>query len=235
MATSGSTTFEMTRDQIIAAAMRKAQSLAKGQSPDSTDLSDFTYALNALVASFQTLGMPLWARKEYSLTFIAGQKTYVFGDGEAVDIPFPLKIQQAALIATSGSGVVDMEIMSLYDYNLLPATTSGMPVNVCYTPAINVGTLQVWPTPDSNAVSDYTLKLTYQRPFDDFVSAGDTPYFPKEWHNALIYGLASDIADELALPQEDCTKLERKASKYLDMALSFGVEDTSLIIQPKYQ
>lgn len=236
MATSGSTTFEMNRDEIIAAAMRKAQALAKGQTPDAQDLEDYTEALNGLVAVFQTDGMALWARTTYSLTLVANQASYVFGVGQLLNTPFPLKIHQAILQNTAGTGRIDMAQLSKYDFNLLPQspapTAIGQPTNFAYTPAINVGTLELWPAPDSTTAADYTMEIVYQRPFDDFVSASDTPYFPKEWNLALIYGLASIIADELSLPINDKSYLDKKAEFYHQQALSFGTEEASLFVQP---
>lgn len=236
MATSNFTLFELDRDEIIAAAMRKAQALAKGQSPDTQDLSDFTQALNTLVATFQVDGMQLWARSTYTLTLVSGQASYVFGVGQAVNIPFPLKIHQAILQDTTGTGRIDMSPMSKYDFNLLPQNPTpmalGQPTNFCYTPAINVGTLEVWPAPDATTASNYTIELVYQRPFDAFVSASDTPYFPQEWHLAIIYGLASIIADELGIPLQDKQYLDKKAEFFHQQALSFGSEEASLFIQP---
>jgi hypothetical protein len=239
MTTSNSTIFEMNRDQIIAAAMRKAQSLAKGQVPDSQDLTDFTLALNALVAGFQTDGMQLWARKKYTLTMTAGVDTYNFGIGQTQNIPYPLKVHQCILQNTQGTGRIDMEPMSLYDFNLLPQNGTpiaiGQPTNYVYTPGINTGEFKVWPAPDATTTADYTIEITYQRPFDDFVNATDTPYFPKEWTNALIYGLAAIIADELNLSLNDKSYLDKKAEKFHEQALSFGSEEASLFVQPYHR
>lgn len=236
MATSGSTTWEMTRDQIIAAAMRKGGALAKGQTPDAQDLSDYTLALNALVAEYQTLGMPLWAREQYSITLITNQKDYVLGVGQTLNTPFPLKIHQGILQNSTSTSRIDVNLISIYDFNLLPQggtqLSYGQPVNMCYRPDINVGTISVWPIPDATTASEYKLEITYQRPFEDFVSAANTPDFPKEWHNALIYGLAALIADELTLPLPDKQYLVQMAEKHLERALSFGVEEASFYVQP---
>ena len=239
MATSGVTIFQMTRDEIIAAAMRKVQALAKGQLPDTQDLTDFTLALNALVSEFQTDGMQLWARDNYSLTLIANQDTYVFGEGQAVNTPFPLKIHQGILQDSLGTGRIEMEQISLYDFNLLPQSPTptgiGQPTSMCYTPGINVGTLKVWPAPDTITASNYTLELYYQRPFDIFVDDINTADFPAEWHNALIYGLAALITDELGLPTQDKQYIDGKANMFHERAKSFGVEEASFFIQPHWR
>jgi hypothetical protein len=64
MATSGTTVFELSRDSIISAALRKLGVLAQGSSPTTEDLTNGMQALNTLVSEYQTLGMPLWKRTQ---------------------------------------------------------------------------------------------------------------------------------------------------------------------------
>jgi hypothetical protein len=95
MTTSADTTFELTRNNIIEMAMRKAGRLAKGQTADSTDLASGQLALNALIGTLQKKhGMPAWARKDYTVTLVAGQRDYTIGDGQAINTPYPLKMIQ---------------------------------------------------------------------------------------------------------------------------------------------
>jgi len=55
MSTSGNTSYEATRDSLIAAAMRKCGALSKGESPDSEDLTNGTEALNGIVTQLYWL------------------------------------------------------------------------------------------------------------------------------------------------------------------------------------
>lgn len=235
MATSGVTTTQLTRDSIISAALRKLGVLAKGQSPDAEDLSTGTEALNNLVAQFQTLGMPLWSLVTSNITMVAGQQTYTIGVGQAVNQAFPLKIVQAWSDPVAGGGRQPITEMSIYDFNLLPATTqtSGTPAQFTYQPLVNYGKLRLWPIPDASTVAARTLTLSYIAPFDEFVSAGDTPYFPKEWNNALIYGLASLLAPEFQIPLNDRNLLVKEAKDHLDIALDFGLEMASITFSPE--
>lgn len=224
MATSGVTTTQLTRDSIIAAAMRKCQALAKGQSPDAEDLLNGNEALNNLVAEFMTMGMPLWAKATYAVPLVADQNEYV------LTTPFPLRIIQAWI--TTGSSRQDLMPTADYDMNMMPEDSSGVPNQYSYQPKINTGTLTLWPTPDATTVADYTLSIRYFAPFDTFVNATDTPYFPREWNNALTYGLAALIADEYGVPLNDKGMLEKQAQKHLEIALDAGDEPTSFYIQP---
>lgn len=232
MTTSGSTLFELNRNQLIEAAMRKLGVLAKGQTPDTEDYTNGTIALNAVVAELQTIGMPLWARVQYTFPLVAAQAVYTIGVGQTLNTPFPLKLQQAVLTDTSSKSTLDMEIISIYEYNSLsPLNSSGEPVQIVYQPQINFGTLTVWPTPDANTAINKTILLVYQRPFDDFIASTDTPYFPKEWTQTLIYKLAETLASEYGLPLGDQGMIVQMAKQHMDMALSFGTDETSIFFQ----
>ncbi len=60
MATSGSTNFDLTRNQIIRAALRKVGAYDKGDSPEQADVNDAVETLNVLVKSWQNKGVRLW-------------------------------------------------------------------------------------------------------------------------------------------------------------------------------
>jgi hypothetical protein len=231
MTTSADTTYELTRNTIIEAAMRKCARLAKGQSADSTDLANGMEALNAIIAEFQKVhGMPLWARKDYSVTLVASQRDYTLGSGQAIDTPFPLKMEGVYLETISGGAMRELLPVAYKDFRLLNTESTGTPVNYSYTPKINYGVLSIWPLPTSTDVSAYTLQLTYQRPFEGFTAAGETPDFPQEWQNAMIYALAVSLAPEYGVPLEDRRMLKTEAKEHLDSVL-LGDNDDSIYFQ----
>jgi hypothetical protein len=233
MATSGQTIYQLNRNAIISAALRKIGVLAKGQTADSTDLANGQEALNAIIAECQTLGMPLWARAEYSVTLVAGQRDYTLGVGQTIATPFPLKIQKANLVVT-GAGMSAQEVFPVarQDFVILSMGSTGTPNSYSYQPFVNYGVLSLWPKPDTVAVNTYTLKLTYQRPFEGFTAANETPDFPQEWQNALIYNLAAALAPEYGVPLPDRQMLNKEAKTHLDLALDGGAEEASLYLQP---
>jgi hypothetical protein len=231
MATSSDTTYEITRNQIIEAAMRKCGRLAKGQSADSTDLSNGMLALNSIIAEYQTLGMALWARKDYSVTLVTGQRDYTIGDGQTINTPFPQKMQKVVLETVTGGSMREIFPVAYQDFRLLNTESTGVPTSYTYQPKINLGVLSLWPLPDSTSATAYTLQLTYQRPFEGFSAAGETPDFPQEWQNALIYNLAVSLAPEFGVPLEDRKLLMQEAEKHLNNALQGSAEEASFYFQ----
>lgn len=231
MATSGTTVLSITRDSLITQALRKLTVLSDGQAASATQIASASDPLNHLISSYQTLGMFLWKRVERTIPFVAGQKEYVLGVGQAINTAFPLKILQA-IVSYSGGTQVDMELIAHHNYNLLPTNSTGIPIKGTYQPQNDVGVFSVWPIPDTSAATNNSLIITYQKPFDIFVSGTDTADFPREWYNAMIYGLADLLSDEYGLPLDDRRHIEKKAEKHVAAAVGFGAEETSSFFFP---
>lgn len=233
MTTSGQTIIEMNRDSICAAALRKIGAIALGQTPSTTEITNASEALNNLVAEFQTLGMPLWARNEYTIPMVDSQDSYTIGVGLAVDTPFPLKIVQAWIVDSGGGAIQELWPNSIEAFNRLPTgNPPGSPSQYTYQPFINYGVFRVWPAPDSTTVADKDLNISYMSPFEGFTAAANTPYFPREWNNALIYGLADLLSPEYGIPPNDRMLIKKEAKDHLELALDFGMENASITFSP---
>ena len=234
MTTSGQTIIEMDRDSICSAALRKIGAIALGQTPSATEITNATEALNNLVAEFQTLGMPLWSRKDHTVTMVAGQTSYTIGIGQASNFAFPLKILQAWTVPTAGGAIQELWPNAIDVFNRLPTSNaSGTPSQYNYQPFINYGVLRLWPQPDATTVANRTLHISYMSPFEGFEDADNTPYFPREWNNALIYGLTDLLAPEYGIPLNDRGMLKKEAKDHLETALDFGMENASLTFSPQ--
>lgn len=227
MATSGTYTFQMTRDQILTASLRKLGVIAEGQTPSSTNLTDGQYALNGAIAQLRSIGMPLWAKTEY--TFTPTTNVYTIGDGMSLDTEFPVRLIQA--YRTSTNTKIPMELVAREDFNILPASTSSPPLKLNYQPFINYGRIALWPTPDSTNTD--TVTIVYQRSFQYFTSASETADLPEEWQLPLIYTTAVLLAPEWGVPLPDRQVLKAEAKEYTDMAKEVGQEDASFFLQPE--
>lgn len=234
MATSGDTTWQLQRDSIIKAALRKVNALFEGQTPTTEQINTGAEALNALVTSWRADGMPVWAMKKFTFSTVAGQQDYTIGVGQSLNTPMPLKVTEAVRINNISGNRVPLNIYTDYDFKLLPNPSQGTPVQIYYQPLSTYGTLRLWPIPDTNFATNSTIEITYQRPFEDFDNATDEPDFPSYWTRALIYGLAVDLAPENGLPLRDRTELRAEAKEIKDLALSFGTEEGSIRFMPDW-
>ena len=225
MTTSNSTVWELTRDDIIAAALRKIGVLNKGDSPDSDDLNYGQVALNGIIARFNTLGMPLWKRTETEVTIVDGQIDYLINPA--------IKVTEVYLKSLTSATIYKLEQRSRYDQLAMPHDTDGIPVSYNVTTNLAEGsTVTIWPWPTASEASNYSLVVVSQDEFDTFTSAGETPDFPAYWSDALIYALAVSLAPEKGIPLNDRKILQQEAALYLAQAQSYGDEDGSLFIQP---
>ena len=68
-----STTFTVSRDQIIQLALRKLGVLELGDTPDAATVSNASLALNLFIKQMATSGLKLWKVNELVLPLVAGQ------------------------------------------------------------------------------------------------------------------------------------------------------------------
>ena len=76
MTTSSITSWELDRNSIIKSALRKLGVLAQGQTPSTEDYTNGAEALNSLIQTLSTEGMPLWKRTTVSITPVDGTASY---------------------------------------------------------------------------------------------------------------------------------------------------------------
>ena len=226
MATSGSTDYSQTRDDIIKRALRLIGALAQGESPTTDQVTEAAVALNGLVKAWEADGMPLWAIKERTITLQATTNSYT------LTTPKPLKVIQAWYRNVTSNVDVPMRVITRDEYNRLGNKSSaGTPIQVYYEPRRDDGILHVFPTPSATDAANVSIHIVYQAPFDDFDQATDTPDFPQEWYDAVTYGLATRLAPEYGLPIPDRKTLWQEMSIIKQDALNFGLEEGSIYFQ----
>lgn len=228
-----SSVWNETRNGIIKAALRKTGAFASGEEPSAQQITDGAEALNALVKAWHADGMPVWAMRTYTFQPVQGVNSYTIGTtGQDFNTEAPLKVTAAYRHNIPSNNDVPMNIITQDMYNNLAAKNNlGVPVELYYQPLGQTGIIKLYPTPDAS-VSQFTLFITYQRPFEDFNTATDVPDFPSYWDQAIIYNLAHRLAPEYGLPIEERNVLAQEAKFFHDEALSFGTEEGSFYIQP---
>lgn len=232
MTTSSIYSVQYSRDDLVTAAAFKLGVLADGQTLTPTQVTRGTQCLNMIVSFLRAKGMPLWERNSYTFTTTPNQSAYLIGTGQTFNTPYPLKLLQC--YRTDTGTRIDMDIEADYNYNQLPVNSTGIPIKVTYQPKVNVGTLKLWPTPDSTAATS-TFTIVYQQAFQYFINSTDTADFPEEWYLPLVYKTASIWAPEWGIPIGDRNMLMGEANSYVEEVLSMGSEDASLFVQPYMQ
>lgn len=229
MTTSNSTVFDVTRDQIIGGALRILGVLSTGQTPDAGQITEASEALNLMVKALEAEGMPLWGIVNYAVPLTAGTSLYQIGIGKTVNTPKPLKVIQAWNRDLVSNVDIPMRILTRQEYSMLGnKTSSGNPIQLYYQPKLSYGELNVFPVPSATEAANNQIYITYQRPFEDYLIAGDTSDFPQEWLETLKYGLATRLASEYGIDAESRRLLLQEYMTIKNTALSFGTEEGSL-------
>lgn len=231
-------TYTITRDDIISRALRLIGVVAQGETPTADQITEGSVALNGLVLSWQSDGLPLWVVKKAAITPVVGQSVYTLGAGQSApyDVPKPLKVIQAWYHNTSTNIDVPIRIVTEYDYNKLGnKTVQGLPIQIWYQPLSSTGNLTVYQVPDAWTASNVTIYIVYHAPFSTFDISTDTLDFPQEWYDAVTYGLATRLAPEYGVPLGDRKTLWQEMSIIKQEALNFGLEEGSMYFQVNRQ
>lgn len=121
-------------------------------------------------------------------------------------------------------------VISRQEYFDLVNKGSASDVSYVYYDAASrdTGTLYVWPT--SNNVKD-KIRLTYTRTIEDFDAAGDTPDFPVEWYDALVYNLAMRVAPDFRVRSDDIKDVQGMAQYLYRQVKAYAQEPAPLLMQ----
>jgi hypothetical protein len=162
------------------------------------------------------------------LALVANQESYT------ITTPFAQRIPSVRRRNSSGYDV-PLNLLSRQEYFDLPnkAASPSVPVSFYFDSQRDDGVLYVWPAPDTNAASDYTLEYTYLRRIDDMVASTDDLDMPQEWLDPVIWMLADDLETEY--PVNDArlaAKIERKAIEAKQVLDYWDTENASLYMQP---
>lgn len=242
MATSGSVDFSLNRNELINAALRHIGVGITGETLSNEEVSDASTSLNLMLKAWMAEGIHLWKREEISLSLTASQNTYTIGDGGGspdLSTPRPLKILSAIREHTDG-GVADMDQLSYDEWLELPnkSTESSAPTEFFFDPPKpnnnDLATVKVWPTPNSTAASDWTLKFVVQEPTEDVDAGTDDLDIPPYYEEAAMYGLAYRLAPQYGLPLAERQQLASDTNVALRRALDFDTEWASVYIEPAY-
>lgn len=238
MAVSGTTSFTLTRDEIISYALRKLAVLELGATPDTTTVTNAATSLDMMIKSWVARGSKLWTIQELTLPLTANKSTYTIGPtAYAPDLVSekPLYLMQAWIRNTSLTPQIDipMQVISQHDYNLLGAKGStGTPNSMQMFVGRDVSTLHIYVTPDAFSAGIQQAHLLVKRTLMDAGTSTTNMDFPQEWLKALGWNLAAELLEDYEIPPNKAQRIEMKAEMYLREAEDFDVENASTFFAP---
>ena len=244
-----SSTYTVTRDQIITLALRKLGVLEIGATPDTETIANASMSLNLLIKMMSTDGLKLWKISELIIPITANQTSYILG-GSTSTLMYdslnptvaitdkPLKVIQGFYRNLQNSPPIDVPVMmiSKQEYNILGSKKStGVANTLFYDPRKLNGVLYVYLTPNTYSQTNLQLHLIAQMPLDDLNSALEVPDFPNEWMNCLVWNLADQMSMEYGVPMNARQEIALRANAYKTQLTDWDVEASSTFFMPDYR
>jgi len=221
--------FALNATQIIEKAFHRLGKASEGEPVSARMYQDGLSSLNLILKSKLGVSDRLFLRTEATLALVANQEGYTLTDD-----PFPMRIPSVRRRNSSGYDVPLREL-SRQEYYDIPNKNASPSVLVAFyfDPQVDAGLLYVWPAPDSNAATEYTLQVTCQRRISDIDNSNDPLDMPQEWLDPVIWMLADDLETEY--PVNDprlAMKIETKAASGKQVLDYWDTEGASIYMQP---
>jgi hypothetical protein len=197
----------MTRDDIIAGALRLVGAYDPSESIPQEDIITCAVALNLLVKDLARNELPLWCVVDVPVPLLTGVAAYDLSAASGTTLP--LRVLDCYIRDAVGNDT-QLTVNSRYDYDRLGNKLQpGVPNQVYYDPQLGAGMLYVYNVP---ADDTRTLHVVIQRQLQDFNLATDTPDFPQEAFRLLKWCLADEVALEYQTPASMRQEIAARAS-----------------------
>lgn len=181
-----------TASDLINRALRLIGALEPGESPSAQETADGLTALNAMVDSWQTEALVIYAMTNVQKTLTPSDASYTIGSGGDINTTRPVKINGAFITESSTDYPIGQISKSAYDAIAFKSSDSNIAEYFYYEPTYPLGTIYLYPTPNSAN----TLKLSLWVPIQSFAASSTAVSLPPGYERALTYNLAVEIAPE---------------------------------------
>lgn len=203
--------WQSTRNDIIERAFRICGALSLGEAMSSEQSDQGVQALNDMVKSWQSKHVYLWTEYSNTLTLSASTASYALDTD-----PYIIAIEKAFIRVSNVD--TPIEVCSYHKYlDVSQKTTEATNPSLIATQwdrDTGLFTAYVWPVPNATGTIFYS-GITRLKDWDTATSNGD---FQPHWTDALTYGLAANLADEIGLPIREREYLTAKADDLLKEA-----------------
>jgi hypothetical protein len=200
--------FNQTRNEIIARAFRICGDLPLGQSLSAEQYVQGTQALNSLVKLWQADHIFLWTLRTGTQALTSTNASYSLSTKD----PSILWLDRAWIVVNSDDTPIEVIDWRQYQ-DIQDKTSQGQPDRVCIDNRISP-TMYVWPTPGTS----YTLKYLAVVKLQDFDTAAGNPDTLQTFLDALAYGLAWNLSDEIGLQLGERKLIEQKYKEFFAIA-----------------
>lgn len=183
--------------QVIEASLRLVGAIAVGETPSAEDMSTGKIALQDLIAEWGDGGLVVPSYVKEAITLVIGQVSYQIGEIAPADLDTVRPEQIIGAFVKSGGYDYPVAIIGERAYRgFLNKTNSGRPNRLWYNAIAPLGVISTYPV--ASAADE--LWITSIKPFTEPTtlpeSLLDTTEIPRNYHNALKWNLALELAPE---------------------------------------
>ena len=185
-----------TAQTLIDRACRLIGAVSSGESPSTAEPADGLIALNAMMDSWNTDRLTIYALTDVTKTLVANDASYTIGSGGDINTTRPLRIDGAYV--TEGSTDLPVEVISAAAWDAIAdkTVTSNFPSLLYYEPSYPLGVVKIWPVPTDTNV----LTLSVESQLTSFATAATSVSLPPGYERAIAANLAIEIAPEFGRP-----------------------------------
>ncbi len=182
-----------TATAIISRSLRLIGALAAGETPSANEQADGLEALNAMLDSWRTSSLSVYALRDETLT-LTGAASYTIGSGGTLNTTRPVRIESAFERLSDVDYPVKLASALAWYGLAAKSTTSDVAEWLYYEPAYPLGTLYLYPKATTGV-----LHLVTWVPLTSYAAA-DSVALPPGYQDAITYNLAVRIAPEYSRP-----------------------------------
>lgn len=229
------TTFSVTRDQIVTTALGFCGAYDPTNPPTSQDFTTVSLIFNMLIKAWIRRGVPQWQVVETVLPLVQGQALYQVGPYGA-DLVTP-KMEKVfyAFIRDGNVPPFDtpIDIISLQEYNQYGSKASQGVVNAMFYQPLNDNNViptssfvQVYPTPSDSV---HSLHMFNHQVLNDVTLGTDMIDFPQETYLAVAWCLANEISMTYATSMDRVQEIKQRAGQWYEEMIDWSTENAETI------
>ena len=216
MATSGTTSFNITIDEAI----EEAYERCGVRTNSGHDIKSARRSLNLLFSEWGNRGINLWKVKSETLTLVNGTATY--------NTPSDCNDVLEAVVTTTGGTQQTLTKISRSEYIAIPNKTDTGTPSQYYVDRQLTPTISLYLAPDTSAVTN--IFYYYLARIQDAGAYTNTTDMPFRFYPCMVSGLAFYLSQKIALDRVQMLKMLYEDE--LKRALDEDGQRTSVYITP---
>ncbi len=208
---------------LVTGSLRKIGQYAPGESLASADANDALDTFNGMLDLWSTQNLSVYNNVETIVNLTSGQEAYTIGSGGYFNIVRPLRLTLAYSVISSGSGGVSFpcQITTLQKWGALGLKNQPgpWPKMIYYNSGVPLGTIRVWPVPQSNVEFHLWSDAIFTS-----LALTDVVALPRGYFMGLQYSLAELLCSEygMSVPPD----IRRFAKEFRDLIKSLNATPT---------